>query len=153
MSVPVIELIAVDIEAAINAITVAAKFNQTLIAVRPKRSDFKDTAPLNGKVLIYQGGKEPFTESPGCSSWIQEFVLEAIVLDSDKTETSIDTRLNQVAADIEKKLRTDHTRDGNAIDTLLRGAEPFNDGQGMSGIDVFIGVQYRVKENDPYTRI
>lgn len=154
MTIPIIENIAVDIEAAINAITTAAGFNQDLVAVRPRRTDFGDITPENGKVLIYQGDPEE-SESEGLMTedWTQPFALMAIVLDSDGASTSIDTRLNQVAADIQKKVREDRTRGGNAYDTLLKPTAKFDDGRGFSGITVVIEVKYRVQQSDPYTKV
>ena len=153
MSTPIIEYIVEDIKDAIDAITIANGFNQTLTAIRPKRSDFKDVTPKDGDVLIWQADElESAAESFGTEDWTQPFVLEAVVLDSDTSETSIDTRLNQVRADIQKKLREDITRGGYAYDTLLRPSAKFDDGEGFSGIAVLIEVRYRVREADPYTK-
>ena len=152
MSTPRIEHIAVNIEAAINAITEGNGFNQDLVAVRPKRNDFKDVVPEDGKVLIWQADDElPEEQAYGAKEWIQPFVLMAIVLDSDEASASIDTRLNQVRADIQKKLIEDVTRGGYAFDTELLPCAKFDDGQGFTGIAVNVAVHYRVKEDDPYT--
>lgn len=152
MTTPRLEYIAINIEAAINAITEGNGFNQTLVAVRPKRNDFSDIVPEDGKVLVWQGDEaEPEEEAIGTEQWIQHFALEAIVLDSDDASTSIDTRLNQVRADIQKKLREDITRGGYAFDTELLLSVKFNDGEGFTGIEVNIAVHYRVKEDDPYS--
>jgi len=77
----------------------------------------------------------------------------ALVIDSDSVGTSIDTRINQVRADLLKKLAADCSRGGYAIDTIPAGSEKFDDGEGFTGIAVAIDVLYRTKENDPYTRI
>ena len=58
MSVPRIEYIALNIETAINEINVANNFNQNLSAVRPKRNDYKEEAPVDGKVLVWQDDEE-----------------------------------------------------------------------------------------------
>ena len=157
MAVPIVENIAVNIEAAVNAIT-GAGFQQTLKAVRPTRFDFGDIVPENGTVLIIQDDPRPADpEAAQTDEWMQPFNLQAFVLDSKDTTTSIDIRLNQVRSDIEKKLMEDNTRgvnDGNknAIDTKLRGAAIFNHGQGHTGITVFVDIHYRVKSDDPYTK-
>jgi hypothetical protein len=153
MTVPLIETIAVEIAARINEITVANGFNQTLVAVRPKRNDFKDEPAVNGKVLIWQGSEaRPEAEAIGCEEWLQQFLLIAIVKDSDAATTSIDTRINQVRADIEKKLKADHTRGGNAIDTSFLGSYKFDDGEGFSGIVVDAIVHYRTQYLNPYAK-
>lgn len=152
MSTPRVEHIAVNIEAAINAITEGNGFNQDLVAIRPKRNDFSDVVPEDGKVLIWQADDElPEEQAYGAQHWVQPFVLMAIVLDSDEASTSIDTRLNQVRADIQKKLRVDVTRGDYAFDTVLLPCAKFDDGQGFTGIAVNIAVHYRVKDDDPYT--
>ena len=153
MSVPIKELITLDIEAAINAITVANGFNQNLTAVRPRRNDFSDVSPVDGIVLIKQADEEK-ADNPanGTEEWYQPYALMAIVLDSDTATESIDTLLNTVAADIVKKLKEDPYRDSNAIDTITLPATEFNDGQGFSGVAVGVAVQYRTQENDPYTK-
>ena len=152
MTTPRIEYIAVNIEAAVNAITTANGFNQDLVAVRPKRNDFSDIVPEDGKVLIWQADEEQAGEQAiSTQQWIQPFVLIAIVLDSEDAGTSIDTRLNQVRADIQKKMREDIKRGGYAFDTILLPCAKFDDGEGFTGIAVEIAVHYRVNDDDPYS--
>jgi len=153
MSVPVVETIAVEIAARINEITTVNGFNQNLVAVRPKRNDFSEEPPANGKVLIWQGGEShPEGEAIGCDEWLQDFELIAIVKDSDAATSAIDTRLNQVRADIQKKLLADHTRGGNAIDTRFSGSYKFDDGEGFTGIVVVGVVHYRTQYLNPYAK-
>ena len=104
MSTPIIESIAENIKTAVNLITVANGFNQTLTAVRPKRNDFYKTAWDDLTVLISQAEAEELEGGYGTKEWRQNFMLVCIVIDSDDATASIDTRLNQVAADIFKKL-------------------------------------------------
>lgn len=151
MSTPRIEHIALNIETAINAITTGNGFNQTLVAVRPKRNDFSDIIPEDGKVLIWEADEErPEEEAISTQQWVQLFTLMAFVIDSDETVTSIDTRLNQVRADIQKKLREDITRGGYAFETEILPSAKFDDGQGFTGIAVNIAVHYRTNDDDPY---
>jgi len=153
VSVPVVENIAVNIAAAINAITTANQFNQDLVAVRPKRLDFSDVMPENGKVLIVQEEDAALTSKVSLVEDLrQQFVLMAIVIDSDDATTSIDTRINQVRADIRKKLLEDGRRGGNANRTLIVGSGKFSDARGFSGIAVVVDVEYRTVYNDPYTK-
>jgi len=152
MSTPIVEQIAVSIAADINAITTANGYNQDLVAVRPKKVDF-ETPWDDLTVLISQDAAEKDGQMTNhCQQWRQTFFATAIVIDSDNAETSIDTRLNQVAADIQKKLMVDDSRGGKAIDTIIMGAVPFNDDDGLTGINVVFDVQYRTSVYDPYTQ-
>ena len=153
MSTPVVENIAVNITAAINAITTGSGFNHTLTAARPKRNDFEDVVPKDCVVLVVQADEEEAEEQAyNTKEWLQPFVLMAIVLDSDNASTAIDTKINQVDCDIKKKLREDPKRDSNAIDTVILPSEKFDDGEGFTGIAVKCVVRYRTSENDPYTK-
>jgi len=152
MTTPRIEYIAVNIAAAIDEITVANEFNQTLVAVRPKRNDFDDVVPGNGKVLIVQQtAARDDSEGFGTAQWTQRFILMALVIDSDDATTSINTRHNQVASDIAKKLNEDITRGEYAFDTRIMESAIFDDGPDFSGIAVAVDVSYRTSETDPYT--
>jgi len=151
VSTPRIEHIAVNIAAVVNAITTENDFNQDLVAVRPKRIDFSDVPPKNGKVLIAQVDQTPPADQAiQTQEYVQEFLCAAIVKDSDAAETSIDTRLNQVAADIEKKLKEDRTRGGYALNTVMAGSTKFSDGEAFTGVAVLVRVHYRTDWADPY---
>jgi len=152
MTTPRIEYIAADIKTKIDEITTGNGFNQTLVAVRPKRNDFKDVPPENGKVLIVQQtAVREDVEGFGTAQRTQRFILMALVIDSDTATTSIDTRHNQVAADIEKKLVVDITRGGYAFDTRVEDSAIFDDDDGYTGIAVAVDISYRTSETDPYT--
>lgn len=152
MSTPIKEYIALNVETAINAVTTENEFNQDLTAVRHKKNDFSDIIPENGKVLMWQDDAErPEEEGIGTQQWILPFTLMAFVIDSDEAATSIDTRLNQVEADIQKKMREDITRGGYAFETEILPSAKFDDGKGFTGIAVNIAVHYRTNEDDPYT--
>jgi len=151
MATPITENIAHDIEGAINLITVANGFEQDLVAQRHKRVDFSDVMPENGKVLIVQCEEEkPDKVAVGCQEWLQIFALVAFVIESD-TGQNIEIRTSKVRDDIRKKLMEDPTRTGYAIDTILRAATPFDDGEGFTGIEIEIACHYRTQYADPYT--
>ena len=152
MSTPITEHIAENIKTAINEITIANSFNQDLTAIRRKRTDFYDVAPDDGKVLIMQVEDERLEQPAGVASWSQKFLITAIVIDSDKATSSIETRMAKVRDDIRKKLTEDTTRDGNAIDTICGPAAPFDDGESFTGIVLEIDAHYRTQFNDPYTK-
>lgn len=154
MSDPIVDKIAQDLEARINEITTENGFSENLIALRPKRLDFENVTPTDKTVLIEQADETKPEEQPySAIEWIQPFILWALVISSDKSTESINKRINRVRADIQKKLREDVTRGGNAIDTILLPSAIFDDGEGFSGVAVAIAVQYRVNENDPYTKM
>ncbi len=157
MADPVVEHIAENVKAAINAVTIANGFNQDLTATRPTRLGFADgEGQKDLTVLVVQEDPDEDEESstegnPPALAWIQPFWLIAYVLDSDSSTDAIDTRKNRVRSDIEKKLAEDRTRGGNAWDTRIRAPESFVLGPAASGIIVIVDVLYKTSEDDPYT--
>jgi len=158
MSDPVLELIAENIKTEVAEITVANGFNQNLTPKRPTRSGWEDDEPAtNGKVLIIQEDPDEDEENAAAGNnpmkaWVQPFTLVAFVIASDANSDPIDTLVNRVKADIEKKLCEDPTRGGNAWDTRIRaGGKIYKDGQ-YSGWAVVVDVHYRTREDDPYTK-
>jgi hypothetical protein len=152
MSTPVKELITQNIEAAINAVTEANGFNQDLTAIRSKRIDFSDVSPKDKLVLIAMEAPEKVEPAgTGTEHYKQKYTLEAFVINSDKSIESIEIRENQVYADIHRKLMEDIFRDGNALNTTVGPPEPFDDGKGLTGIDISVEVEYRTVYGDPYT--
>ena len=151
MAVPIIENIAANIAASVNLITTENGFQQDLTAVRPKRFDLRDVAPEDGVVLVTQQDESPSgAEAYPTTEIEQTFNLVAFVVDSDDASTSVDTRINQVVADIRKKLREDPQRNSNAIDTTF-GSVWFIDDEDFTGVVVPVIVRYRTQRNDPYT--
>lgn len=154
MSTPIIELIAANIETVINAVTVGNGFNQDLVALRSKRNDFSDVTPQDCIVLIAQQGDDRVeAEGTQTMEWNEKFMLMALVIDSDSATTSIDIRRNQVKSDIRKKLLEDPTRGGYAIETIIGGADLFDDGNGFTGVALAIEVNYRTDYDDPYAGV
>ncbi len=155
MSIPVIETIAAEVLDRINEITVANGFNQTLVAVRPKRLLFFTDTWDDLTVIVAQGDESDRAIGVGgygVSDIGQMFDIMVVVIDSDTTDATIDTRINQVAADIIKKLKDDITRGGSAYDTIVLPAERFSWSDSFSGITVKVEVRYRTREDDPYTQ-
>jgi hypothetical protein len=152
MANPVIETICTNIETAINAITTANSFQQDLNAVRPKRTDFRNEVWDDLDAIISMAEAEEVLPTAMEKTWRQNFEILVFAIDSDDETDSIDTRLNKIHADIEKKLIADGTRGSNAIDTNMTGRAPFrNDETAMAGISVFFWVEYRTQIGDPYT--
>jgi len=158
MSVPVIEAIAADILSVVNTVTTANGYNQNLAGTRPTSREWRDgRAQSDGTVIVVQQGSDEDEDASaagnvGMTAWYERFALVAYVIDSDTETTPMDTRTNQVRADLEKALTEDRTRGGRALDTIVRAPEFFDQGPGATGIVVVIDVRYRTDEDDPYTQ-
>jgi len=154
MSTPVIEEIAVKLVALINQITVGNGFNQTLTAVRPKRIHLEGDINTDKTVIIEQMDGTAALDANETTVWHQGFAIQALVIDSDDATEALDTRLNQVAADIIKKLFTGSNSnfDGLADGIFLQGTERFIADPQLAGIAVNIIVQLPFDTADPYTQ-
>lgn len=154
MSTPIVEQIAVKLKDAVDAITAANGFSQDLTAVRPKRIHLEGDINTDLSVIIEQENlAEIETDSTTHIIWRQPFTLQAMVIDSDEATAAIDTRLNTVRSDIEKKLMEDGTWDlGGLGEILLKSAEKFIADPQMAGIAVNIDVLYQVSKTDPYSQ-
>ena len=153
MSTPVVESIAVKLEALVNAITVANGFNQDLTAVRPKRIHLEGDINDDGTVIIEQEDAVIEQDSTTHIIWRQGFTLQALVIDSDDATAAIDTRLNTVRSDIEKKLMSADNWELDGLgDIHLKSAEKFIAEPQVAGIAVNIDVLYQVNLTDPYSQ-
>lgn len=80
-------------------------------------------------------------------------MITVFALNDDGSSVTIDTRLNQICADMEKALRVDITRGDNAYQTDI--GEPdllIADDGSNSAVVLPITVDYRVLKSDPYTK-
>jgi len=154
MSTPIIEQIAVKLVALVNAITTGNGFNQTLTAVRPKRIHLEGDINTDNAVIIEQGDGTAAVDANETTIWHQGFTLQALVIDSDDATAALDTRLNQVAADIIKKLFTGSNSnfDGLADGIFLQGTERFIADPQLAGIAVNIIVQLPFDTANPYSQ-
>jgi hypothetical protein len=156
VSTPIIEHIAVQLAAYIDSITEAAGYHQDLTAVRPKRIHLEGDLNADNMVLIVQERTERLAMTDTTITWRQRFALQALVIDSDRATAALDTRLNDVRDDIERKLNNPAYRKcgGYADGIVLQGAEMLYaevDGPEMSGVAVYIDVVYSTQYDDPYT--
>ena len=154
MSTPIIETIAEFIKDAINEITTGNGYNQTLTAIRPRRIHITESINQDLQVLVTQDSPAAATPVEGTSAatWWQPFNIEAIAIDSDDAATAIETRLNQIASDIIKKILIDETCDSNAHHIEIRSVE-ISHGPEISVVKVVIAVLYRTAYGDPYTSV
>jgi hypothetical protein len=152
MSTPIIEQIAVKLAALIDAINEANGFNQKLVAVRPKRIHLEGDINDDLNVIIEQEDAAIETDSNTHVIWRQGFTLQALVIDSDDATAAIDTRLNTVRSDIEKKLmEADNWQLDGLGEILLKSAERFIADPQLAGIAVNIDVLYMVNKSNPYS--
>jgi hypothetical protein len=153
-TLPVLEQIAVNILTTLNGITVAAGYNQTLSAIRSRRSDYADVPPGNNTVLLRQDDtpEEADSQRLGACDINQLFFCIANVLDSDSETAAIDTRRNQVYADMKKALMLDYTRGGYAHNTRVLPQINIQDPEGgVTGVVAPVMINYSTQENNPYT--
>ena len=154
MSTPVVETIAVKIAALVDGVTIAAGYNQTLTAVRPKRIHLEGDINTDGTVIVEAEDAVIEQDSNTHIIWRQGFALQALVIDSDDATAALDTRLNQVRSDIEKKLMAgDNWQLDGLGEILLKSAIKFIADPEVAGIAVNIDVLYEVNKADPYSQI
>ena len=154
MATPVVETIATTLAGYINAITEAAGFNQDLTAVRPKRIHLEGDLNADNTVIIEQESADIFDQTSTTITWRQGFTLQAIVIDSDEATDAIDTRLNKIRSDIEKKLcHPDNVHLGGLAEgVIFKATEKFISDPQLAGIAVNIDVIYTTNYSDPYSQ-
>lgn len=153
MATPIVETIAVNLAALIDGITEEAGYNFTLTTIRPKRIHLEGDVNTDRAVIVEAGDVEVVEQADTKLLWRQEFFLQAIIYDSDDATEAIDTRLNKVRSDIEKKLMTadNYKLGGYADGLMIKGAEKFIAEPRISGISVNVDVLYAVDIDDPYS--
>jgi hypothetical protein len=152
MSTSIKELIAANVLAAVNAVTTVNLYHQTIVAQRPRRNDWSDVTVDDLNAIIQMSDEIIEGQHVQAVTWLQPFVILVIVMDDDSETDSIETRQNNVDADIKKHLRIDRTRGGYAIETDIMESKKFDLGKGFEGIAINIIVRYRTKVNDPFTQ-
>ena len=154
MATPIVESIALKLVDYVNAITTANGFNQDLTAVRPKRLHLEGDINDDNTVIIEQESAEVVDYTDTTITWRQGFTLQAIVIDSDSATDALDTRLNKIRSDIEKKLCASASwrLDGIADGIIFRATEKFISDPQVAGIAVNIDVVYTTDYDDPYTQ-
>ncbi len=154
MAVPVIESIAANLLATLNGVTTGNGYEQTIVIKRPSRVTYDTEASgddLEG--LLVQGTREPLEHAFTVYTWRQPFLIIVYALNDDRSATTIDTRLNQITADMEKALRADITRGAYAYMTNIGEPEFLIAADGsVSATMLPITVDYRVLNTDPYTK-
>lgn len=150
MATCVVEQIAVKILAALQEIVAAG---DAALVERPLRIGVP-SSPRDKALYLYQDDPTE-DEGPvgGWLQWLQPFLVDCFVVPSDDSATAVDTEINELRAQVEKKLRETPQwgLPGAAIDTRIEAPVGFTDINGtFAGVRVTAVVQYRTREDDPY---
>lgn len=161
MADPIVEKIAEAIETAINAITTGNGYNYTLTAVRPKRIHLETDVNDDQNVIIFQDEQPTlvdFTNASGVGAydkitWLQGFQCQAICIDSDTATEAIDTKLNKIRSDIEKKMLSSATITLGGLGRVIpKPPVYFTQEPQASVVSVNFDVEYETDFDDPYTQ-
>jgi len=136
---------------ALGAITAGNGFNYTLTVENRKPTG---NSRANYSVVLIPGVRSPAASEPASKhDWQTQYTARCYFSQSeaDEATTATDKVLNQIVADVEKKLYEDPTFGGLAFDTILDGAVPFPDvGEAADGVDVNFNVHHRHARGNPY---
>lgn len=148
------ELIQQNIDAVLKTITIANGYNNTVVSVQ--RWEQNGNSLLLAPCIIQVPNPEEKTEGPHPYSTCRLPIDIYIFVRHDKTEDSraTDAILNSLLGDIEKALKIDSTRGGNAENTIIKNNSFIVNEQGepISGIIVEIEVVYYHQTTNPYSR-
>ena len=152
MAVPRIESIAANIKTTIDGITVGNGFEQTLTGIRPSRNDLqKELAFDDLDCYIFQQNPEQLSQVISKDTRNQNFFLIIITRDADDDTDPMDTRKNQIWADVFRAMRVDRTRNSLAINTTMGDFDFFTADDGsFSGVAMDVIVMYRTNQDNPY---
>jgi hypothetical protein len=149
MSLPISELIAVNVLSTVAGVNVANGFTYDLTAQRHTRSGDK-RAHLN--CIIVQGDRTAVSDPkiPNTLEWNVPFRASTYVIPETTDATAIDTYGNIIAADIERAIMADRYRGQNAMDTKVHPSHTIVDDEGgFNLVLVDFEVNYRTSELDP----
>lgn len=161
------EKICLEVVARLSAITTVNGYQFTVPqVVRLNRKgdnwNLKNRSMAVVRVSETENEELSFPGNPPAVAYDLLIEVKAIVRDAEfgsagaVQTTSIETAENMVAAQIRRALTNDgamwYTMDGNAVNTRIGAAVPFDASEGeLNGITIPIVVTYRVSETDPYT--
>lgn len=148
MAVPIIEQITQNIVAELKLVTITNGFNNDLEVEQPAQAGNRVRDRL---VVVYQTAVDQVEPPQGHVAWNQTYAIVCFVREKEGSDTSIDTRINSIRSDVERKLRQDNSRGGLAVETELRPPLIFEQ-KGAAGVIVNVDVLYRVLEDDPFAQ-
>jgi hypothetical protein len=143
---PILELIALDLEQALKQVQTGRGWNSQLIVERAKGSGNPDQDQL---VVIYQDNPTVIGTPQSHKTWRQPFLLRCVVVESALYDLPLDARINTMRADVEKAVRIDQQRGGLANNTIV-GDPQLQPVQPISGFIVTVDIEYRTLIDDPY---
>ena len=150
-STSILEQIAAAIATQLATLTVVGGYQLTIASVkRPAQWEELDFADL--LAVVTQGDRtRAETEDLGWEQWFQDFEIALLVMESEATETAVETRMNLFDAEAHKCLSVDPTFGGLAIDSRITGVPEMPlAGTGFKGIILTLNVHYRHLDGDPY---
>ena len=157
MADPIIEQIAQAIRTQLLTISVDNGYETDVTdVVRPTRiGRFVD--PKHLQIAMIQEDPEPYDDlsypgNPPGRAWQQRYLLDCIVLSSDRETTPIAETINKFSADVIKALFADPQWATLALDTIVEAPRMLAEPGGPDGITIPLVIRYRVLENDPYTQ-
>lgn len=154
MADPIVERIAQSIKTKLDALVTAATLAS---AQRPARIGIPEGVGNKYAVLLQGDTTENDEQLHGFKCWVTRFEIYICVRLSDTSTASVDTTINALRADVEKKLMEDFTSGsplfgGLADNAVVRSPDNFALGEAVAGVIVNLDVEYRHREGDPYTQ-
>lgn len=165
MALPIIEQIAAEVVARLQAITTGNGYEFTAESVtRPRRID-RDFTPRNYSIVVDQAETQEnndysYPGNPPAQGYDATFSIYGFIRESDVGSTSPAVTENQIEAAIKKSIAdsaTWHNFDGNAVDSSWGSSSPISESQNLpftntdhNGVMVPLVVSYRVSELDPF---
>jgi hypothetical protein len=155
---PIKEQITQAVVAQLKTISIANGYTFDIVAddvVRPRRTG-ELFVPKDMGISVLQVDDAPspendLTGNPPIVGRTLTIQCDLVIRLSEKSELPMDQVLNQFEADVIVAVFDDVQWAGLAIDSRL-GLSQYPDGKnGVEGVTVFIEIDYRVPENDPYT--
>lgn len=153
MATPIVESVAVNLLAAINTVTTDNLYHETIVVKRQSRDDVVNFTLADRRGFLLAAERRLSDEQgAGKTTWDQAFLLMVVLINDADASVPIDTRLNQVAGDVEKAIMADPTLSGVAIWLTVDSVAFADDETGaMTLFEMQITVGYRTKRGDPYT--
>ena len=167
MPEPIVEQIAVAIEARLLTITTANGYQVSVAGVlRPTQLGIDAVAPRHLMVAMAQldarldelkpAGRGP--DGSPLANWIQPWSIACFIQTSENSTDAADTLLNRLRSSVEKALMVDigwgpTPTTPLATETNIVGVDLFRiTAGGFVGASVIVEVSYRTLETDPYTQ-
>lgn len=155
MSDSIRELIVKNRKAALETITVANGYDNTIASVQ-RRMQGGQTFTAVPVIIITEDDEDKTGEAAHPYIYKRLMIALSVVtrIDEAADSRSADEVLNSLRADVEKAWMADNTCGGYAIDTDYEGSGPLDviEGQPEIGSFIMFSVQYRHKSKDPKTQ-